>query len=132
MEQIDEKQQELIYKFSMFEQQIQQINEQLGLVEQGMNELRNLKEGIDEIKGKKDEEILAHIGRGIFVKAKILSDDLIVDIGKKNFVEKTPEETKAMINKQIKRIEEIKESLNNSLQEMNSEMVKMIEEVEKS
>jgi len=131
MEEQNEKQQEMIYKFSVFEQQMRQIQEQLQLIEQGMNDLVSLKEGIESIKGKKNNEIFAHVGKGIFVKAKLLSEDLIVDIGKKNFVKKNINETKVMIDKQVKRLEEIHDNLNSSVEEINEEMVKLIGEVEK-
>ena len=82
--------------------------------------------GLDELKGKKDEEILAQVGRGIFVKAKLLSEDLIVDVGSKNFVNKNISDTKKLIENQLGRLNEIKESLSNSLEEINSEVTKII------
>jgi len=131
MEELNSKQQEIIYKFSVFEQQMQQIQEQLELIEQGMHDLDELKKGLESIKGKKDKEIFAHIGKGIFVKAKLLSEDFIVDIGKKNFVKKNIDETKTMIDKQVERLESMKESLNGSIEDINSEMIKLIGEVER-
>ena len=119
-------QQELIMKLGMFEQQMKQIQEQLQLVEQNTIELSSLSLGLDELKGKKDEEILAQIGRGIFVKAKLLSEDLIVDVGSKNFVNKNISDTKKLIENQLGRLNEIKESLSNSLEEINSEVTKII------
>ena len=49
----------------MFEQQIQMIYQQLQSVEQVLQEITTLNLGIDEI--KKDKEIMAPLGRGIFV-----------------------------------------------------------------
>ncbi len=121
-----ENQQELIMKLGMFEQQMRQIQEQLQLVEQNTIELSSLSLGLDELKGKKDEEILAQVGRGIFVKAKLLSEDLIVDVGSKNFVNKNISDTKKLIENQLGRLNEIKESLSNSLEEINSEVTKII------
>ena len=40
MEEPNQKQQELIYKFSVFEQQMRQIQEQMQAVEQGVIELK--------------------------------------------------------------------------------------------
>ena len=85
---MDEAQQELMFKLSMFEQQIQQIQQQLQAVEQGVAELTSLNLGLEEIVGSEGKEIMAPIGRGIFVKAKLLSEELIVDVGGKNFVKK--------------------------------------------
>jgi len=85
--------QENIFKLAMFEQQIRQMQEQLQAIEQGMNELNILNLGLDELKGKEEKEIFAPIGRGIFVKSKILSEELIVDVGNKKLVKKTIPET---------------------------------------
>lgn len=119
-------QQELIMKLGMFEQQMRQIQEQLQLVEHNTIELSSLSLGLDELKGKKDKEILAQVGRGIFVKAKLVSEDLIVDVGSKNFVNKNIADAKKLIENQIGRLNEIKESLNNSLEELNTEVTKII------
>ena len=100
-------QQELIMKLGMFEQQMRQIQEQLQLVEQNIIELSSLSLGLDELKGKKDEEILAQVGS-------------------KNFVNKNIADAKKLIENQIGRLNEIKESLSNSLEELNTEVTKII------
>jgi prefoldin alpha subunit len=127
---INEKQQEIIYKFSFLEQQIQQIQEQMQMIEKGVWDLNELIKGIENLKGKKDEEFLAHVGKGIFMKAKILSEDFIVDVGKRKFVKKNSEQAKEMIQKQIQRLNEMNQTLKNSFQETNNEMMRLIEEVQ--
>ena len=123
---MEKEQQEIMIKFSMFEQQMQQIYQQLQMIEQGIIELANLNLGLDDLNGQKDKEILAPFGRGIFIKTKLLSEELIVDIGSKNFVKKSISDGKKLIQEQIKKLEEVKEELNNSLGELNDEMTKMI------
>ncbi|MBI2043055.1 prefoldin subunit alpha [Candidatus Pacearchaeota archaeon] len=123
---MENEQQELLFKLSVFEQQIRQLQQQINAIEQGVLELESLNVGLDEIKNSIGKEIFAPIGRGIFVKSKILSNDLTVDIGGKNFVKKTVEETKEMIKKQIEKLEEIKKELNNNLFEIGKEAERMI------
>jgi prefoldin alpha subunit len=122
---------EIIYKLSMFEQQAQQIQQQVQMIENGIVELTNLKIGIEELKGKKEQEIMAPIGSGVFVKAKLLSEDLIVDIGGKNFIKKGIPETKNMIEEQIKRLEEVRIDLSNSLEGINVQVSEMINNFQK-
>ena len=100
---MEQNQQELMFKLSMFEQQMQQLQQQLQAVEQGIVEMNNLNFGLEELVGSKDKEILAPIGRGIFVKTKLLSEELTVDVGGKNFVKKSIPEAKKIINEQIKK-----------------------------
>ena len=123
-----ENQQELIFKLSMFEQQIQQMQQQIQAVEQNILELQNLSEGLNEIKGSKDKNIKAMIGRGIFIESKITSEDLLVDVGGRNFVRKKIPETQELINEQVEKLKEAKESLNNSIEEISNEAEKLVGE----
>jgi len=128
---MEENQQELIFKLSMFEQQIQQLQQQLQAVEQGVMEMEALSHGLGELVGSVDKEILAPIGRGIFVKSKLLSEDLIVDIGNKTFVKKNIPDTQSLIKEQLVKLESVKMQLENSLEQVSEEMMKMYEEGKK-
>jgi len=131
-EQVDaQKQQELMMKFQMFEQQINQIQQQLQMIEENIGELGNLNLGIEALKGKKGEEILAPIGRGIFVNAKLESEDLTVDVGGKNFVKKNIDDTRELISEQVKKLQDAKAQLEGSLEGINQEMVKLMSDVQK-
>ncbi len=128
---MNEAQQELMFKLSMFEQQIRALQQQLQAVEEGTIDLNTLNFGLDEISGSNGKEILAPMGRGIFVKAKLLSEDLLVDVGGKNLVKKNVEETKKLISEQMEKLDIIKEDLNNKLSEMENELTKTIQESQK-
>ncbi|MEK6945740.1 MAG: prefoldin subunit alpha [Nanoarchaeota archaeon] len=128
---MENPEQELMFKLSYFEQQIKLLQNQLEAVEQAVFELSNLNDGLNEIKNGKDKEILANIGRGIFVKAKLLSDDLIVDVGGKNFVKKSIPETKNIIETQSEKLEDIKKELEDSLEKVNEEITRTFEEAQK-
>jgi len=119
---MDKAQQELMIKFQMYEQQIKQVQQQLEAVENAISEMTSLNLGLMEIKGSKDKEILASVGKGIFVKAKILSEKLTVDVGGKNFIGKDVDSTKKLIEKQIKKLENIKQELEESLEKINEEL----------
>ena len=129
---MEQNQQELMFKLSMFEQQMQQLQQQLQAVEQGIVEMNNLNLGLEELVGSKDKEILAPIGRGIFVKTKLLSEELTVDVGGKNFVKKSIPEAKKIINEQIKKLEDVENELNNNLENSNAEFMKMVQEAQAS
>ncbi|MDO8623026.1 MAG: prefoldin subunit alpha [archaeon] len=129
---MDESQQQLIFRLSMYEQQIQQIQQQLQLIEHGIIELAELNIDLEDLKGKKDKEILAPIGKGIFVKAKLLSEDLIVDIGDRSYVKKDIDQTKKIIERQVEKLENAKKELRNSLVEIDNQVSEMIEQAEKT
>jgi prefoldin alpha subunit len=131
MDKSQREQQEIIFKLSMFEQQIQQLQQQLQAVEESVIDLNTLNFGLDELKGSKDKEIMAPLGRGIFVKTKLLSEDLTVDVGRRNFVKKTIPETKEIIEEQIKKLGKVKKELDERIEEINLELTKTIIEAQK-
>ena len=116
--------QELQFKFVMLEQQIMAIQQQLQAVEQALVDMTSLDLGLDEI--KIDKEILAPIGRGIFTKAKLISEDLTVDIGGKNYVKKSISDTKKLIQEQIGKLEKVREGLNGELEKINDEITRVM------
>ncbi len=123
---MDKNQQELMFKLSMFEQQIQSINQQLQAVENSILDLNTLIHGLEELKGKKDSEILSSIGRGIFVKSQLLSEELIVDVGGKNLVKKSIPDTQELIKEQLTKLEEIQGELQRALESINGQLTETI------
>ena len=120
--------QELMFKLQMFEQQMQQIQQQIQAVEEGMSEMQKLDEGLGELVGKNGKEIFAPIGRGIFARAQLISEDLSVDVGGGNFVKKTIPETKEIISEQVKKLEQVKGELEQGLENLGKEFEGMIRE----
>ena len=127
-----QEQQELLFKLSMFEQPIQQLQQQLEAINQGIIELDSLKNGLDNLIDSEGKEIFAQIGKGIFAKAKLISEDLIMDVGGKNFVKKSIPQTQDVIKEQIKKLEEVKIELNKNMDDTNEEARKFIEGAQKS
>jgi len=117
-----DQEQELMLKLNMFEQQIKQTHQQLQAVEQAILDITSINLGLDELKGSKGKEILAPLGKGIFVKTNLLSEELIVDIGDKNFVGKDIESTKKIIQEQLSKLENAREQLEKILDDINEEL----------
>jgi prefoldin alpha subunit len=121
-------QRELTQKFMMFEQQINLIQNQLDSVDRAIIDLRDMDMGLEELIGKEGNEILAQIGKGIYAKANLASEDLIVDIGGKNFVKKSIPETKKILQEQIEKLNKIKKELNSELDKINESITKVFME----
>jgi len=128
---MEKSQQELMMKLSMFEQQIQHLNQQLQAVGEGIVEMNSLSFALDELKGNKGKEILSPLGRGIFTKTKLISEDLIVDIGGKNFVKKSIPGAKEIIEDQVKKLEEVQKNLESEIEKVNKELMGMFEKAKK-
>jgi prefoldin alpha subunit len=129
-EKTEQEQQELIYKFSMYERQIREMQQQIEAIEKGIADLDVLNTGLEELKGSVGKEIYAQLGKGIFINAKINSENLNVDIGNGNFVKKSIPETQKLIGEQTKKLEMIKKELEQSLIEIEEELTGMMSELE--
>ena len=125
-------QQELNQKFQIFEKQIMQLQEQLRSVEQAIYDMQIITNGLDELVGKEGEEIMAPMGRGLYVKSKLLSDKLTVDVGGHNFVEKTIPETKELISEQKEKLKETKAELEKELEKINEEVTETMKAFQKA
>ena len=124
---------EYLMRLNMLEQRIQKVQEQLMIVEQQRAEISTLSNSLDKIKGKKDKEILAHIGRGIFIKSKIIdNDELIIDVGSKVFLKKSIDEGKEIIEKQVGELENVRGVLLEDLSKTKTEAEDIILEIERS
>ena len=125
----NKNEQELAFKFQMFEQQIMAIQQQLQAIEQALVDMIGLSLGLDEI--KKDKEVFASIGKGIFTRAKLISEDLLVDIGEKNYVKKSIKDTKELIQEQTEKLERVKYEPNKEMDKINYELTNVMVEYEK-
>ena len=115
-------------KLSVFEQQIQQLQQQISAIEQALMDMTSLNLGLDNLIGKEDKEIFAPIGRGIFAKAKLISEDLLVDVGDKKLIKKTIHQTKEMISAQIEKLQEIRKNLEDNLEQVGKEAERILGE----
>lgn len=122
------EQQELMMKLGFFEQQIRQIQQQIQAIEQGIAEMNSLNSGLEELQGKTGEEILAPIGRGIYARAKLISEELLVNVGSSNLVNKNIPDTRKLIESQIQKLEEIKIEMNNNLENLGKEIESAMKE----
>jgi prefoldin alpha subunit len=91
-------------------------------------DLNSLNLGLDELVGGTGKEIFAPFGKGIFVRAKLISEELNVDVGNGNFVKKSIPETKELIEEQLKKLEGIRKELEQNLEAIGGEIEKIMKE----
>jgi len=118
----------------MLQKESEQIENNLLIINEHVLELSKFNENLQflEGKGKKDKEILASLGRGVYVKSKIEDDkELFVEIGAGIVVKKTPQETKKVIEEQIQKFEEARRELSEQLHLYKEEFGKMLMEIRK-
>ena len=118
--------QEDMIRANLLEQEIRQVEQQIGLVDSQITELQLLSLRLDDIdKANKNDEMLASIGKNVFIKTELKDKELFVDIGAKTIVKKTIKETKEIIDKDINKLAELKERIVRDMNSLIQEITKM-------
>ena len=97
-----------IIELGMLEQEATKFQQQMELVDQQILELQNLYNGLEELDKSKEMELLANLGKNIFIKTEVQSKELLVDVGNKTFVKKNIPETLRVIAEQLEKLMEAK------------------------
>ena len=123
--------QEKIIQIQMIEQEANQLNEQVRLIEQNIREMAELKESLEEIeKLKKGDEILANLGKRIFIPVEVKDKNLIVDVGNRKFVKKSVLETGRIIDEQTEDLMNARGQIAGRLEDLQEEMKNLIDDIQ--
>ena len=122
--------QEQIIQIQMFEQETQQLNQQLQLIEQNISEMQDLNLSLEEIEKEESKEILANLGKGIYIPVDIKDRKLIIGVGNKNFIKKTIPETKNIIQEQLKKLVGGRAQISERLEALQSEIGNLMKSIE--
>jgi prefoldin alpha subunit len=101
---------------SLIERHLQELNNRIDYVSQQISELEEFKNNLKFLKDAKNKEMLASLGKGIYLKSSCQDDNFFVNVGAGVVVKKTPKETAEIITSQIKNLHEAKTSLLASLE----------------
>ncbi|HUS49918.1 MAG TPA: prefoldin subunit alpha [Candidatus Paceibacterota bacterium] len=123
---------EIILRLSILEQEINKFQEQLQLIEQNILELQNLQHSLQELQNTKEKQMLANLGKNIFIKTEILDKNLIVDVGNKIFIKKNIPETIKIIENQLLKLMQAKNQVLGKMQQLQGQAQEIIAEAEKS
>jgi|SRR3989344_7154697 len=94
---------ELIYQAIEMQKVSEETESQLSFVNEQIADLKNFKQNLLELSKSQTEEILAPLGRGVYVKSKITDNRLFVEAGAGVVVRKTPIEAVKVIEDQIQK-----------------------------
>ena len=128
---MDKKTQEELQKkymeMQMLDVQMKQIHKQLESVEENIGELMQTKNNIESIRGiSQGTEILVPISSGIFVKGAIKdTSGLLVNVGANTVVNKSVEETKALLDSQMEEITKYREQMLQVLHKLENKAIEL-------
>jgi len=107
-------------------QQLQQLQQQLQAVQNQLVEVQTILLALDDIaKTEVGKEMFVPLSSGIFVKAEIKDNKMLkVNVGSNTVVEKSVQDTKALLDRQIL-------DLNKLNDELTSQYAKVVSDAEK-
>ena len=123
--------QQQIMQIQMMEQETQQLNQQLQLIDQNVSEMQELELSLEEIDKEDSKELLANLGKGIYIPVEIKDKKLIVEVGKKNFVKKTIPQAKEIIKDQLEKLVAAKAQTMERLEALQTEINGLMEVIQK-
>ena len=138
------EQQEYSMRMQMLGQEAEKLEQHMQVIEQQISELGSVKESIEGIitkldsksqsKNNKeiDREILANLGKGIFVKADVKNEDLFINVGKEVIVRKKPNEAIKIIDEQLVKLVNGKEEIISRISELQGNMQAIMQEAQKA
>jgi prefoldin alpha subunit len=128
----EEQIQQKYMQFQMIQQQLEEVNQHLGMLNEQSSELDISIEAVKQIaKTKLDNEFLAPVANGIFIKGVLKENQkLVVNVGMNTTVEKTIPEVVELLEEQKKEILARIIETDSMMMKMNSEAMKIFKEVE--
>jgi len=123
--------QEQMMQVQMMEQESNQLNQHLEIISQNLNEMEELKRSLEEIEKSDNNEILANLGKRIYIPVEIKEKKLIVEVGNKTYVKKSVKDTIDLIKTQIQKLNLAKDKISMDIEGLQDRFNVLIEEFEK-
>lgn len=124
------RKEEILLRFNLLERQSSQIEENLQAIDSKMLDLNEFQDNLDKLSKSKEKNILTNLGEGIFIKSEIKEEKVLVNIGSKILIKKDISEARGIINSQIQRLLSLKSDLLSSLEKVNLELQKIVQEAQ--
>jgi prefoldin alpha subunit len=122
---------ELLIKLSMLEQQANEQAEKIQMIDGQISELEILKMSLVKMEKSKGKEMLAPLGRGIFLKSEVKDDRVFVNVGAKILVKKTFPDAVEIVDGQVMEMEGIKHQLMHNIEAINGQLTSLMAEAQK-
>ena len=110
-----------ILEIRLLENQIVQLEQQIGLLNQQVIELQSTQADLDTIQGVKEQEALVPLGKDIFIRSKLEpANKVLINIGAKVVIKKDIAGAKKILEKQKQRFLNAREEIGAEIDNMLS------------
>ncbi|MEK6956242.1 MAG: prefoldin subunit alpha [Nanoarchaeota archaeon] len=129
----EQKIKEKYYEYQMTVQQIQQLQQNITNLEKHITELNKIDDNIETItKVELNQETLIPMGNGLFIRGTIKDTSrFIMNVGSGVCVEKTAEEARATVKKQLDEVSTLTDNMKVQVEELIVTIQELQEEIEK-
>ena len=121
--------QELMFELEELNGQSKDNEERLKIVEQQILELKSFESNLGELESNKNNESLASLGKGVFIKADLKEEDLFVEVGSGILVKKSLGNSKKIAEQQTKKLVEMKNQLLSENESISEKMKNALEKI---
>ncbi len=124
-------QQQVMLEIQLLHQRAKQVEAQIEAISKQVSEMHDIILSLEEIDKSPEKEALLPVGRGIFLKSKIgNSKNVLLNIGSGIVVEKSIEETKELVKKQVEKLEEMKKRHSSEISSLSGRIELLISEIQ--
>ena len=123
--------QEILYKAQYLEKNSQEAQANLQFVNTQIEELEKFKQNLSDLDNSSEKEMLSSIGKGVYTKTELKDKDLFVDVGSGVIVKKTPEQTKKVLETQIKTLMQAKIQITGQIESYTNSLIELMNEIQK-
>ncbi|RMD67112.1 prefoldin subunit alpha [Candidatus Pacearchaeota archaeon] len=122
---------EIFQSMVELQQAAEQTEQNIAFVQEQISDLQEFLQALDALKKSKEKEMLAPLGRGVYLKATRADDEkLFVEVGAGVVVRKTPDEAKEVIRSQLRKLREAKIQLNIQLENIIGRLQELMQIIE--
>lgn len=114
--------QKIIYQTELLNKQQEYIQTQVTILNEIIKQTNISIENINGLKTLKNKEVIIPIGEGVFVRAKIVSNNVLYNIGEKIFIEKDYNEVEKALRENVAKFTKALEDINKKGEEIEKMM----------
>lgn len=121
---------ELMHELEEVNRESQELEEKLKIVDQQLGELKDFLAALEELSNSKEKEILASLGKGVYLKSNLSEENLFVEVGSGVLVKKSMSETKEIVEQQTSRLNALRTQIISENADINNRMQNLLNELE--
>jgi prefoldin alpha subunit len=124
--------QELFVQAQVLQEEFQKLEEHSEIIEKQILELNDFVNSLNHLSKTNEKEIIASIGKGVYVKTNLVEKELFVEVGSGILVKKTPQEAQIIIEDQLDKLNGARTQINGQKEICLNAIKETIAEIEKS